>query len=298
METHYLIDYENCHKDGLAGCDKLKGTDHIYLFYTDNAKDTTFDIFINHGKAELIIKKVPLGDQSLDKHLIAYLGYLIGKNTGKQAEYVIISKDTGYDKVSSFLQLEEKNSKITRYNKIAKKTSETQKTEKKKTTTANQTPQKTTKFNSDKKTKLNQQVQQALSSSDVEYGPGVINAVAKVVTSHYEEKRFMNEVHNELRKMYPDDYLDVYADIKPILSKYATEQDKKSAGANKTLIHNEIQQILSRANAGKEAIALVPGLVVKYIDEKNAKQVIYREILQKFGQMKGLDVYKRIKKHI
>ena len=93
METHYLIDYENDGKNGLKGCEKLTISDFIHLFYTDNSKNTTLDIFTNHGKAELDIKKVPAGDQSLDKHLIAYLGYLVGKSANIRTEYVIISSD-------------------------------------------------------------------------------------------------------------------------------------------------------------------------------------------------------------
>ena len=110
METHYLIDYENDGKNGLKGCEKLTSSDFIHLFYTDNSKNTTLDIFTNHGKAELDIKKVPAGDQSLDKHLIAYLGYLVGKNANIQTEYVIISSDKGYDKVCEFLREECGNS--------------------------------------------------------------------------------------------------------------------------------------------------------------------------------------------
>lgn len=103
METYFLIDYENDGKNGFKGCEELTNTDHIHLFYTDNSKNTTLDMFTNHGQAELDIKKVPVGDQSLDKHLIAYLGYLIGRNNKKKAEYVIISSDKGYDKVAAFL---------------------------------------------------------------------------------------------------------------------------------------------------------------------------------------------------
>lgn len=295
METHYLIDYENDGKNGLKGCEKLTSSDFIHLFYTDNSKNTTLDIFTNHGKAELDIKKVPAGDQSLDKHLIAYLGYLVGKNANIQAEYVIISSDKGYDKVCEFLREECGNSiSVSRRSTIAIK----QVTQKKEVKQNAEKKTGVSKVDPAKKTKLNQQIQQALSSSETQYRPGVMNEVAKVVTSLYGNEKFMNDVHNALRSMYPEDYLDVYGDIKPIISKYATDQDKKADGNNKTLLHNEIQQILSKANVGKDVIAYVPGLVIKHCDEKNALQTIYREIIQKFGQKKGLDIYNRIKKHI
>lgn len=295
METHYLIDYENDGKNGLKGCEKLTGSDFIHLFYTDNSKNTTLDIFTNHGKAELYIKKVPVGAQSLDKHLIAYLGYLVGKNANIQAKYVIISSDKGYDKVCEFLRNECGNSiSVSRRNMIAFK----QVTQKKEVEQNAEKKTIVSKVDPAKKTKLNQQIQQALSSSETQYRPGVMNEVAKVVTSLYGNEKFLNDVHNALRGMYPEDYLDVYGDIKSILSKYTTNQDKKADCNNKKLLHNEIQQILSKANVGKEVIAYVLGLVIKHCDEKKALQTIYREIIQKFGQKKGLDIYNRIKKYI
>ena len=295
METHYLIDYENDGKNGLKGCENLSNTDYIYLFYTDNSKNTTLDIFTNHGKAELDIKKVPVGDQSLDKHLIAYLGFLIGKNANKKTEYVIISSDKGYDKVAEFLREESgKSISVSRRCTIAapkdaQKKEEKQNVEKKVSVS---------KVDSVNKSKLNQQVQQALSTSEIQYRPCVMNDVAKVVTSLYGNEKFMNDVHNALHSMYPEDYLDVYGDIKPIIRKCVTDKDKNIDVNNKTLLHNEIQQILSKANVGKDVIAYVPGLVIKHCDEKNALQTIYREIIQKFGQKKGLDIYNRIKKYL
>ena len=295
METHYLIDYENDGKNGLKGCENLSNTDHIHLFYTDNSKNTTLDIFTNHGKAELDIKKVPVGDQSLDKHLIAYLGFLVGKNANKKTEYVIISSDKGYDKVGEFLREEcGKSISVSRRCTIAapkdaQKKEEKQNVEKKVSVS---------KVDSVNKSKLNQQVQQALSASEIQYRPCVMNDVAKVVTSLYGNEKFMNDVHNALHSMYPEDYLDVYGDIKPIIRKYVTDKDKNIDVNNKTLLHNEIQQILSKANVGKDVIAYVPGLVIKHCDEKNALQTIYRAIIQKFGQKKGLDIYNRIKKYI
>lgn len=213
LETHYLVDYENGGGNSLRGCENLSGTDHIHIFYTDNSKKVTLDIFENYGKASLETKKVSAGDQSLDKHLIAYLGYLVGKNSNKKVEYVIISSDKGYDNVNRFLQEYEKGISVSRRSTIAVK-KVTQKNEVKQNT-----EKKTTvaKVNPDKKTELNQQVQQALSRKN--YEARVINEVAKVVTSLYGNEKFMCDVHNALRNKYSN-YLEVYGDIKPVISKY------------------------------------------------------------------------------
>jgi hypothetical protein len=47
--------------------------------------------------------KVAAGKQSLDMHLISYLGYLICEHEGR-AEFVIVSNDAGYDGVLRFWQ--------------------------------------------------------------------------------------------------------------------------------------------------------------------------------------------------
>ena len=212
------------------------------MFYTDNSKNTTFDFIINHGKAMLDIRKVPAGDQSLDKHLIAYLGYLVGINVNKKVKYVIVSSDKGYDKIGEFLREEyekecENSISVSRRNtievkKVTQKKDVKQNTEKK-------VP--TVKVDPAKKTKLNQQIQQALSRSEIEYRPEVMNEVAQLVTSLYGNEKIMNDVHNALRNMYPDDYLDVYGDIKPVISKYITVQDKNADGNNIQVLHNEMR---------------------------------------------------------
>ena len=39
IKTYYLIDYENVGSEGFKGCEKLRETDIINLFYTDNSKN-------------------------------------------------------------------------------------------------------------------------------------------------------------------------------------------------------------------------------------------------------------------
>lgn len=38
IDVYYLIDYENVGSDGLMGCNSLKKTDHIVIFFTEHAK--------------------------------------------------------------------------------------------------------------------------------------------------------------------------------------------------------------------------------------------------------------------
>ena len=49
IKTYYLIDYENVGSEGFKGCEKLRETDIIHLFYTDNRKIT----FLAAGAEEI-----------------------------------------------------------------------------------------------------------------------------------------------------------------------------------------------------------------------------------------------------
>lgn len=267
MDIFYLIDYENCSKDGLSGCEHLGSNAHIYLLYTENHKNITLDFFNNHGKASLEIAKVPTGAQSLDKHLIAYLGYLIGRTNCVQAEYVIITSDKGYDKVGEFLEEQCDNIKIVRKSKISEHLGLTKKS-------ATKTSE-TKKVVAKKKPELKKAL---LESKEILLLENNVTSLLNSPTSNE------NEVI-----------------LKNIKSKEATPKDTTSKEKKSEQIrtkHNEIQQNLSKAGMGQEVLSFVPGFVIKHIGDENHKMVIYRGIIQKFGQKKGLEVYTRIKKQL
>ena len=73
IKTYYLIDYENVGSEGFKGCGKLRETDIIHLFYTDNSRKIDLDIINDHGESKLVTHKVPTGNQSADMHLGSYL---------------------------------------------------------------------------------------------------------------------------------------------------------------------------------------------------------------------------------
>ena len=134
IKTYYLIDYENVGSEGFKGCEKLRETDIIHLFYTDNSRKIDLDIINDHGESKLVTHKVPTGNQSADMHLGSYLGYLLGTEcaaledtdekytnekhtneehtnqnhidrdytTREKYKFVIISKDTGFDHIIQF----------------------------------------------------------------------------------------------------------------------------------------------------------------------------------------------------
>lgn len=99
METYYLIDFENVHNDGIANIENMTKSDHVHIFSTPNATNIRQDIFWLNG--HITSHLVPVRKQSLDMHLVSYLGYLLGTH-GRDCGYVIISKDKDYDNIVKF----------------------------------------------------------------------------------------------------------------------------------------------------------------------------------------------------
>lgn len=314
METFYLIDYENVNSDGLAGCDKLIGTDHIIIFFTKNAKKIDMSEIANHGDATLGMIEVPPGKQSVDIHIGSYLGYISGKNEGKDCNVVIISKDTDFDNVIHFWN-DKAKIKVSRAQQIKAAFSEVSSTEssavktssaKASTVDRSQAKKTSAKVDGNKKTMLNQEVMQAVRTAG--FDAKVSNSVAKLVTGFYGKDGFANEIHNMLREKYPN-YLDIYEAIKPVLSNYDELTKAKiantkiantptPAGRDKTVTNTEMIQILNKSGYDNDVANYVASTVVKHMGVKNGKQQIYRTIISKYGQNKGLAVYNQIKKHI
>ena len=295
IETYYLIDYENVHGDGLSGCQGLGKTDHIVIFFTQNAKSIDMSDISNHGAAELEMIEVPTGKQSADMHIGSYLGYLAGKS-GKNCNVVIVSKDTDFDNVIRFWK-QKTGISASRTQQIKKKSVLTPQVQKKQPVAM---PKTSSKVSGTKKTKLNQEVMQAVRNAG--FDASVANTVAQVSTGLYGNEHMLSEVHNALREKYAN-YLDVYAAAKPVLSKYADDNQSKSSTAavspqNKTAVNSEIQKNLSKAGFSNEIITYVASTAVKNLGTKNGKQQTYRSIISKYGQNKGLTIYNHIKKII
>lgn len=288
IEIFFLIDYENVGPDGMEGCENLTKTDTIHLFFTQNASKIDLGIIANHGNAKLEVHEVPSGKQSADIHIASYLGFLSGIQKGKDCKIIIISKDTDFDNVIKFWK-SEAGINGSRSPKISMAI----------TKSANKKPSdpNTVKINGAQKTKLNQETMQTLRAAG--YSANCGNTVAHIVTSHLGQPRFLNEVHNELRQTY-NDYSDIYATLKPILNKYATNEETgiSDKEQNNTSLNTEVRKILSNANLEQEIVDYVASLVVKNAHIKNRKQQIYRTIVSKYGQNRGLNIYNHIKKKI
>ena len=105
MKTYFLIDLENVNKkEHFEGCEKISKDDEVIVFYSKDSLSMDLDIITKLNKPDIFkVEKGKKGDQSLDKHLLSYLGFLIGQNSyNKDIIYVILSKDLGYDLIGDF----------------------------------------------------------------------------------------------------------------------------------------------------------------------------------------------------
>ncbi len=224
---------------------------------------------------------VPAGKQSLDMHLVAYLGYLVGKNNPQNCKYIIVSKDNDYDDIISFFK-KLSSSQITRQLKIGAST--------KKLTTTKVTSSSSKKLSSTQKTQLNTEIQRSISAAG--YVNTVSNTVASIVSKHYSSEHFSSNVHNELKATYTN-YIEICQIIKPIIKRYSPSTPPKASTISQ--LNTKIQKALSNASYDNNTITYVVSLICKHHNEKNAKQTIYRSIIAKYGQKQGPNIYRHIK---
>lgn len=187
METFYLVDFENVKNEGIEKIALLTQTDHVHIFYTKNAQNIRK---IPKG-IDCKKHKVPDGKESLDMHLVSYLGYLLG-NHRKNVEYIIISEDKDYDNIIKFWQK-------AGYSNISKK----------------RTIQGA--FSGDDRTKLNQFMQRKL--ADMGYSKEVVNRICKYTIAHCNDEKIFKGIGKDLNKIYTND-IEVCNDVKTIFEDF------------------------------------------------------------------------------
>ena len=206
-----MIDYENVHGDGLEGCQDLTKTDHIVIFFTQNAKSIDMRDISNHGQAELEMIEVPSGKQSADIHISSYIGFLAGKN-GKNCNVVIVSKDTDFDKVLKFWK-EKVGITASRKQQIKKKTMNKTASNNNQTVPTNTSKKTTTKVDGNKKTGTNSEIQKALSNGG--FSNDIVKYVASTAVKNLDVKNGKQQTYRSIISKYGQDKgLNIYNHIK------------------------------------------------------------------------------------
>jgi len=232
METYYLVDFENVHNEGVEHISSLSKEDHIHIFYTKNALNISLDIALAKDM-DIIGHKVSEGDESLDKHLLSYLGYMLGINQEKKCAYIIIAKDKGYDKIIEFWH-QEGFANISRQTCIPQPKNVVQ--AKAKTSSNN-----VVGYNS-VNAKINAGLSYDLSGEDrcelnifmqhelrkMRYTADCANKICKFVIAHCNEEYMLNGIHNDLRREFSD-YAEIYEEVKKALDHFVTTKSSKKA---------------------------------------------------------------------
>ena len=196
-KTYYLVDLENA---GVAGLNSIQNHENskVILFSTpNNSAKIPSEALCNLGAAHLKFFMVPQKKQSVDEHIMSYLGYLVGKKNG--AKFVIVSNDSDYDNIISFWK-REKGADIKRQTTI---TSETMQTEAKSVIKEIKKPvvkKAVKKANALTKAEYNTKIMQALSKAKIDNRK--VGEVASICSKQYSQVNRKELISDALNKKY------------------------------------------------------------------------------------------------
>ena len=295
QETYYLIDFENVGLKGLEGAQNLTKSDWVHLFSTRNAPKINTATLANFNATNLLVHEVPAKSQSVDMHLVSYLGYLLGSHE-TAPQIVILSNDTDYDDIVSFWKIE-KGVIIRRRDKFQPE----------EVLSAAPKTVKSRKAAASKKAAAEPKAQEAHKETSAENPPVKTRRTRKARTAQAQDEGVKDSAKADEGQEGPEKD-SAKADASPKKSaKSRTKADdaqKKTAksGAkaaeyqDKTTLNNAVLKTLSNAKYDNETVSFAASLVTKNYAEKGGKQTIYRTVISKFGQERGLAIYRHIQK--
>ncbi|KAG4108310.1 hypothetical protein H8356DRAFT_1023075 [Neocallimastix lanati (nom. inval.)] len=268
----YLIDYENVNKGGLYGSEELSSNDSIIIFTSQQHQFNNYE-YLNTLNYKII--EVPPGNQSVDKNLIFYLGYLIGQFKCNTSNYIIISKDKGYDKIVNFWKKEIYNITIQRFPSIS-----------------------SSFFNQSDEEELFIDIRRVLINiCDI----STSNDVVSIVSKYYGSKHILSLIHNNLQKIYSyPTHRDIYMIIKSVIKRHQSNSSNNNSqnNNNNKNINNIIQRILSNKGFIAPYVNGTASIVSKNYLKKNGKEIIYQRLVSEYGFENGLNIYNYIKGNI
>ena len=282
-ETYYLIDFENVGLKGLEGAEKLGAQDHVHLFSTRNAPKINTATLAHFNGTNLLVHEVPAKSQSVDMHLVSYLGYLLGK-CKPVPRIVILSNDTDYDDIVQFWK-NELNVIIKRRDRF----------EEQKPTAAKAPAKSVKKAAVKEKTVVNK------AGAEKEASVVKEKAAPKDKSPAVKEKIPTKEKTPAAKAKAAAKEAASAKESAPVSPEKPPAKEKSTAAKtvepkDKTAVNNAVLKTLSAAKYDNEIVSYAASQVTKLFTEKNGKQLIYRSIISKYGQEKGLDIYRHIKK--
>ncbi len=283
MKKYFLVDYENVESAGLEGFAKLSPDDVVEVFYTEKSNRLSIDFFelylsMKDTAPRLILTKVAKGNQALDMQLSSYLGSLVAGNGSDGFVYIIVSKDKGYGVLQQFWKKKRPDISITQQDTL-------------------KLPQETKNVAKDaapgeapvKEKSIKEEAPKTPESKDVASDETLAGENQK--PKDHEGKALASSKKTgsvkEKQKAAPKPKEQTQPENQP-------EATLSQADA-RTALNNQIITALSKAKCESKEMGIVASLVVNSVLEPNSKTVIYRGLVTRFGQKKGLEFYRLIK---
>ncbi len=268
-ETYYLVDFENVGLKGLEGAEQLGAQDHVHLFSTSNAPKINTATLAHFNRTNLMVHEVPVKSQSVDMHLVSFLGFLLGC-LDPIPGIVILSNDKDYDNIIQFWK-NERDINVTRRDHFKEAAPVAPKQSSVKAKVADKGASKGKAAVSGKEKPAAKETPQAKKSKA---------AIAEKTAAAKEKPPVKNTASAAKEKALA------------AVEKAAKAVEPK----DKTAVNNAVLKTLSAAKYDNDIVSFCASQVTKLFAEKNGKQQIYRSIISKYGQEKGLDIYRHIKK--
>jgi len=243
-KNYYLVDYENVGVKGLEGAENLNNNDYVHMFSTKNAPKITTATLATFNSTNFKVHEVPVKKQSVDMHLVSYLGYLIGTD-GPSSNYVIISKDNDYQNIVKYWKKENNITVTYQDNFVLTKSNSNASNTEKKTKSKEKSVNSSTKDSSSTKPSSNKSNNSSKNSStptplsnkelnekksiirnalkELGCTNKIIKEIIQIVSTNYGNKKYLSAIHNELQRNY-EDYQVIY-DVIKIVFTYSSSTD-------------------------------------------------------------------------
>ncbi len=281
IENYFFVDYENVNRDGLNGIGHLTENDCVKIYYSENAQTLSFGLHrrINACMARFQYAKIETYgiENAIDMHILMEIkqAYILNKNTS----FFIVSKDGDFDK--AIVDYNRKGIKTKKISQICESYNPGY------VKTVDSTVVKTeVNKNIDKR----EQILRSMFGRHFKESPYKENkeVIIKILLASIDKQ----SLNNALTKIIPSDYIpNILNQFSNVFSPLPNSLiiDKKTEDN----INTTIQSVLSKANFGVDIVNYTASLVCKNKENKNQ---IYKALVMKYGQNKGLNIYNHIKK--
>lgn len=325
VKTFYLVDFENIKLQGLDVVEKFDPkTERICVFSTENAPKiptSTLAKILEIQKSDpntFEVHEVPVKSQSVDMHLVSYLGYLVGVY-GKTCQYVVLSNDTDYDNIVKYWKMRGKvDVKRQGCSTTAKKNTTEAAPKQPEPTTPKQTTSKPAAPDQvgskpvpvslivlPSNTELNNLILKAVIKAG--YSAQTAGKVASTVCKNRNNDNFLDAVIEKLKEAFPNSEK-LLQTVKTAINNLASPPNAKTPSntpsvkyskprsAKKTKsLKKAVTQILTTAKFTPEEAAEIATIAGKKYDKVNPKQVLNTALIKQYGQKKGAKIYDLLK---